>query len=42
MSLGFLQTPPEMAALMAGVVPHTGAGVPAPVWGTKETPAKSR
>jgi len=49
-SLGFLQTPPEMAALMAGVVLLTvvgwllnrAAGVPAPVWGTKETPAKSR
>lgn len=40
----------EMAALMAGVVLLTvvgwllnrAAGVPAPVWGTKETPAKSR
>ena len=40
-SLGFLQTPPEMAALMAGVVILTlvgwllnrAAGVPMPVWG---------
>ena len=43
-SLGFLQTPPEMAALMAGVVLLTAvgwllnraAGVPVPVWGAKE------
>jgi len=43
-SLGFLQTPPEMAALMAGVVLLTvvgwlvnrAAGVPTPVWGAKE------
>jgi len=42
-SLGFLQTPPEMAALMVGVVVLTvvgwllnrAAGVPVPVWGTK-------
>ncbi len=43
-SLGFLQTPPEMAALMAGVVLLTvvgwllnrAAGVPVPVWGTRD------
>lgn len=42
-SLGFLQTPPEMAALMVGVVVLTvvgwllnrAAGVPMPVWGAK-------
>lgn len=40
-SLGFLQTPPEMAAQMAGVVLLTvvgwsinrDSGVPVPVWG---------
>jgi hypothetical protein len=40
-SLGFLQTPPEMAAQMAGVVLLTAvgwsinrdSGVPVPVWG---------
>jgi CBS domain-containing membrane protein len=45
-SLGFLQTPPEMAALMAGVVLLTvvgwllnrAAGVPMPVWGAAEGP----
>lgn len=43
-SLGFLQTPPEMAALMAGVVILTfvgwtlnrAAGVPVPVWAARE------
>ncbi len=42
-SLGFLQTLPEMAALMVGVVLLTvagwllnrAAGVPMPVWGAK-------
>ena len=42
-SLGFLQTPPEMAALMAGVVLLTvvgwllnrAAGVPMPMWGAR-------
>lgn len=42
-SLGFLQAPPEMAALMVGVVPlmvggwllNRAAGVPMPVWGAK-------
>jgi CBS domain-containing membrane protein len=45
-SLGFLQTPPEMAALMAGVVLLTvvgwllnrAAGVPMPVWEAAEGP----
>ena len=45
-SLGFLQTPPEMAALMAGVVLLTvvgwllnrAAGVPVPVWGARDAP----
>ncbi|CAA9473821.1 MAG: hypothetical protein AVDCRST_MAG02-4296 [uncultured Rubrobacteraceae bacterium] len=44
-SLGFLQTPTEMAALMAGVAGLTvagwllnrAAGVPVPAWGTKAT-----
>ncbi|WP_228282139.1 HPP family protein [Rubrobacter tropicus] len=43
-SLGFLQTPSEMAALMAGVVVLTAvgwpinraAGVPVPAWGVKQ------
>ena len=43
-SLGFLQTPPEMAALMVGVTLLTVvswllnrmAGVPAPLWSSKE------
>ena len=45
-SLGFLQTPPEMAALMAGVVLLTvvgwllnrAAGVPMPVWRAAKGP----
>ena len=44
-SLGFLQTPPEMTAPMAGVVIRTfagqainrAAGIPVPVWGVKES-----
>ena len=44
-SLGFLQTPPEMTAPMAGVVILTfagqainrAAGIPVPVWGVKES-----
>ncbi|CAA9490591.1 MAG: hypothetical protein AVDCRST_MAG12-2068 [uncultured Rubrobacteraceae bacterium] len=48
-SLGFLQTPPEMAALMVGVVLLTvvgwllnrAGGVPMPVWGAKERAGSS-
>jgi CBS domain-containing membrane protein len=44
-SLGFLQTPPEMAALMVGVVILTAvgwlvnraAGVPVPLWSARES-----
>jgi CBS domain-containing membrane protein len=43
-SLGFLQTPPEMAALMAGVIVLTvvgwlinrAAGIPVPLWSARE------
>ena len=49
-SLGFLQTPSGMAALMAGVVLLTvfgwllnrAAGVPMPVWGARDEPGASR
>jgi CBS-domain-containing membrane protein len=45
-SLGFLQTPPEMVALMVGVVLLTdvgwllnrAAGMPVPVWAAREAP----
>ena len=44
-SLGFLQTPPEMAALMVGVAILTivgwlvnrAAGVPVPLWSANES-----
>jgi CBS domain-containing membrane protein len=44
-SLGFLQTPPEMAALMVGMVLLTvvgwlinrAAGVPVPLWSAEES-----
>lgn len=49
-SLGFLQTPSEMAVLMAGVVLLTAvgwllnraAGVPMPVWGARDTSGAPR